>query len=123
MNIVGDAMDGLVAACETIPDLQACRVENSASVRPPAVVVGPPTLRWEGGQCPGSAPTEAEFVVYIVVGATDRALEKLLDLVPLVAQAIEDDTAAVVTQAIPSGGTFGTVELPAYELTVVHPLT
>lgn len=84
-----------------------------AVLSPPAVVVGPPTLAFETYQ---PEATSATVPVAVVVASHERALEHLLDLVPLVAQAIHDHTDAVVTAASPSSWPAGGSDLPAYIL-------
>lgn len=90
-------------------------------VIPPAVVVGPPLLTWEG-VCEG--PTSARWSVYVVTSMTEFATDQLLALVPVVGQAIERESRAVVNTATP--GIYPAAqsgELPAYVLDVEMELT
>lgn len=82
-------------------------------VDPPAAVVGPPLLNWESYS---AEPTSARYLVYLIVGADERAIDRLLDLMPLVTEAIESVPDASVTLATPTVWPAG--ELPCYELTV-----
>lgn len=88
--------------------------DPAAVSSPPAAYVGPPQLRW-GAMC---APTDAEFTVYLVMAASERAQERLLDLLPVVATAIDGVVDAVVTSARPGVFAVGGADLPAYEVSV-----
>ena len=81
----------------------------------PALVLGPPRLTWETGL---RAPTSALFIVYVIVQADERAIERLWDLVVDVGEAIDARTDGVVIQADPSVFPSGTAQLPAYEIQV-----
>lgn len=87
------------------------------NVDPPALVIGPPALQWESG-CP--VPTEARFLVYIVVTNDDRFMDRLDELIEPVAAAIDATRDAVVIRADPGRWPTQTAtgDLPAYELTV-----
>lgn len=121
---VADAMAQLAATLtvELAPDVT---VTTDVSVVPsvlPAVVISPPRLLFEGP--PSANPTSMTLTLQVVVDVNppDRALPQLWDLVPQVAAAA-DMTDGVVTQAVP--GTFGvagTVQLPAYDITIEVPL-
>lgn len=105
----------LKAAVETVPDVRAY-LDPGASIAPPGVVIGPPQLTFEGYS---GDPTEATFVLAVCVAASDRAMARLWDLVPLVAAAVHTHTEdAVVRRAQPGAWTAGGTELPCYELTV-----
>lgn len=91
------------------------RAELGANVDPPAVVLGPPQLTWDAYV---SVPTSARLVVYLSVALDDRSMDKLLDLLPLVTEAIESVKDCVVTLATPTAYTAGNSDLPAYEITV-----
>ncbi|HEX7038678.1 MAG TPA: hypothetical protein VF202_01035 [Trueperaceae bacterium] len=97
-----------------VPKLRV-HTDLGATVDPPAAVVGPPQLTWTGY---GRGPNLARFLVYVIVAADDRALERLWDLVPQVAAALEASEADItVTQANPARWPAGGVDLPAYEIT------
>lgn len=87
----------------------------AATVDPPGTIVSPPALSWES-HC--ADPTEAQFVVYLITNANERAVDVALDLLPTVTDAIETVPDAVVTAAIPGVWTAGTNDLPSYEITV-----
>lgn len=93
------------------------------AVSPPAggaVVLGPPVLRWEA-LC--VEPTSARWVVWAVVAAdVDRTLDRLLELVPKVAAALDAVRDAVVVQATPGRYPSSNGDLPAYEVSVEYAL-
>lgn len=118
MSAVREAAEQIVTALATLRDLPVV-TDTGASLQPPAVVVGPPRLAWE---TPCADPTEATFLLYVVVAADEWALPALWELVPQVAGAIEEHTDAVVTTAEPGAYQAGNADLPCYELTVEMPL-
>ncbi|MFI6759365.1 hypothetical protein ACIBF5_09515 [Micromonospora sp. NPDC050417] len=113
MNAVTKAAADLLTALGTVPDVVAYG-DPGESVRPPATVLGPPALTWESLS---ASPTSARWLVYIVVPAEERALDRLWELVPLVAAAIDQLPDAVVIRADP-GAFLSGAELPCYELTI-----
>lgn len=111
MSAIESAADALRAALRTVPKLKVYE-DLGAVVDPPAAVVGPPELTPEAF---GPEFTDAVFVIGVVVPDDERAIPRLLALVPLVAAAIYDVDGAVVRRASPGtwpGG--GGVDLPAY---------
>lgn len=111
---VKEAAEALEAALKAVDGLRVYR-ESDASVDPPAAVLGAPSLSWEAF-CSG--PTSATFPVYLIVPASGRAVEQLWDLVPLVADAIEQVPDAAVTEASPGAYLAGGQQLPSYDITV-----
>jgi hypothetical protein len=105
----------LESALKAVPNIRVY-TSPGAVVDPPGVLVGPPALTWEAFS---SDPTQATFVVYAITRADDRALERLWDLVPLVAAAVDTVPDAATTQANPSAFN----DLPCYEITVEVSLT
>ncbi len=85
----------------------------SATVAPPAVVLGPPEQVWEGY---GDAPRSATFQVALVVAKNSRAVPDLLDLLPSVTAVLHDVQDCAVVRAAP--GTWPVGELPAYLIEV-----
>jgi hypothetical protein len=112
MSAIADAAVMLETALNTVEGARAYR-DLGANLVCPALVLGPPALAWETG-CNG--PTSARFLIYAVVDSNERAVEKLWDLVGLVADAI-DATEAVVISADPAVYRSGTTDLPCYEIT------
>lgn len=109
-------IDDLRAAVFTL-DKMPFSTSIGAPANPPCVMAGPPSLTWETYGVP---PTGARFPLYVVVAKEDRALERLWDLVPKVAAAIDENTDAVVLRADPAS--WGNPELPAYLIEVEVPL-
>lgn len=116
MSAVRDAAHALATALSTVDGVRVY-TDPSATVDPPGLVIGPPSLSFEAF-CPD--PTSAAFMVYIVTAGDGRAVERLWDLVRLVAGAVEAHTPGAVTSATP--GSWGTPELPAYVLRIEVPL-
>lgn len=108
-----EAAEALLTALDTVDGAKAYRVGDN--ITPPALVVGPPVLSFEG-YCPG--PTEARFVVWVVVAADSWSMDRLWELVPAVAAAVETVTDASVTSADPAVYQAGDLDLPAYSLLV-----
>jgi hypothetical protein len=114
MSTVSEVADAIVVALRTVPNLRVS-LDAGGAVSPPQAVVGPPRLVWEG-YCDG--PTSGTFRVALVVANTDHAMERLWDLLPAVAEAIDSVPAAAVTRADPGSFTSGGADLPAYDLTI-----
>lgn len=118
MSAVADAAIALETALGTVTGDQTYR-DPGANIVPPATILGPPALNWEGG-CVG--PTSARFLVYAVVPSAEDSVERLWDLVVDVAAAIDEQTSAVVVLANPAVYMSGTTPLPCYEIQVEAPL-
>jgi hypothetical protein len=82
---------------------------------PPAAVVGAPSLFWEGYVL---TPTRAQFPVYLVEYKDDDTLDRLLDRVPVVAGALDEEPDMIVIGATPTTYAAGSDEFPAYNVTV-----
>lgn len=103
-----------------LPDTSRLKVydDPKADVNPPCAIVGLPELQLEGIS---SLPTGARFPVAVMVSDNKASANKLLDLVPLVAQAIRD---LVEDAEIPLDGVFpaiveiGKTQLPGYMILV-----
>ncbi|MHA6626886.1 hypothetical protein ACU61A_15735 [Pseudonocardia sichuanensis] len=108
MSAVAEAAAALEAALKTVEGLRVY-TDPAATVNPPGVVVVPPTLTWGGYR---DGPTDALFVVAVVVRPDARAVERLWELVPRVAAALDELPDVAVRQAEP--GTWGSSNLPAY---------
>jgi hypothetical protein len=112
-----ERLDALAAALAKVPGLQVV-TDLTGAIRPPAVIVTPPTFTFEAY---GPEPTEVTTVLAIVEPVSDRALANLLGWVPLVAEAVHAAADAYVTRAEPStfstSGT-GPTPLPAYLLEI-----
>lgn len=120
MNAVADAAAKLKAALDTVAlEVETLRVHTDpdAVLDPPAVVIGPPVLTWSS-YCVGSDPDEAKFPVVLAVKADSLAMERLWELVPTVAAALESVRDVTVSTAEPL--TWGPPDksFPAYRFTV-----
>lgn len=82
---------------------------------PPAVVIGAPSLFWEGFVL---EPTRAAFPVYVVESKDDDTLDRLLTRVPGVGAAVDEEPDMVVTGATPTTYAAGSDDWPAYNVTV-----
>lgn len=110
------ATQQLAAAAAAVDGVRVY-TDPGATVDPPGVVVAPPSIQFEGFV---GGPTTARFLLYVVVAADERALERLYPLVMAVAAAIDEHTAASVLEASP--GSWGTPELPAYVIETEYSL-
>lgn len=115
-------MNGVEAAIarlyEALAAVDGLRVFRGIGMRldPPAAVVGPPRLELNSI---GANPTEATFVVPVVVAQTERALEDLMSWTPRIIEALDDVDDAVVRRADPGPWPSGAgTDLPAYLITV-----
>lgn len=118
-KMIGDARLAYEAALKTVSGVQYYPDPAMAFGVLPGVTVGPPGLRWES--IDGNA-TAAVFLVYVIVPADAFAIEKLLDLVPIVADAIDTMTDAAVMSAVPAAYVSGGLQYPSYEITTEYPL-
>jgi hypothetical protein len=115
MSGLDDAIEALYAALGTVDGLRVVRGVG-LRVDPPAVLVAPPRLVWNGF---GPDPTDATFTVPVVVAQDDRAMSEVLKWGAVVWQALNDVENAAVRSADP--GTWpagGGSELPAYLIDV-----
>ncbi|PZG18979.1 hypothetical protein C1I95_12435 [Micromonospora craterilacus] len=87
-------------------------------VSPPAAVIGPPALTWEGLPGCGGEPTSGRFGVWVVVDDDDRSVSRLIELVPPVAAALDAVDDAVVVRADPTTYPGSSKDLPAYQIQV-----
>lgn len=107
-----------------VPDMPV-RTKVVGPVSPPAVVIGPPQLMWQGYTQQGR-PTSGQWQVYVVAAMNAYAVDTLLSLVATISSAIELHTPAVVLGSEPgvypsSGPSSGpTIQAgwPAYRITV-----
>lgn len=122
MTTPQEALADLVTALKTVDDLWAASADRLGKAKLPCVLVGAPTFRGETYDEPA---TEAEFPVTLLVRLDDRAIERLLHFYQACSTAIEQETPAVVTGAVPLSYDLGgqpPVSAAAYELTVLYPL-
>lgn len=114
MSAVKIAAEALQTAAKGVAGVRV-HTDLGAAVDPPATIVGPPALTWEGACV---EPTEAQFPVWVVEAADERAMERLWERVPLVSEALDGAEDATVRRADPGTYPTGGVELPAYVITV-----
>lgn len=115
MSAVANAANALEDALNTAAGIRVYR-DPGATVDPPGVVMGAPTLHWD---LLDAAPNRATFQLYVISTENDRALERLWDLVPaVVAAASTYDRAAVGDTATSGSFNSGGVDLPAYTISV-----
>lgn len=113
MSAVSEAVQAVLTALRMVDGVRVYETPG-ATVDPPGVVLGPPELTW-GAQCSG--PTEARFLVYVVEDNDEHALERLWDLTPTVAEALDELPNVVVNRALP-GSYLNAAELPSYEIEI-----
>lgn len=115
MSSVDDAIDRLYAALETVEGLRVVRGVGM-SIDPPAALVAPPRLAWDGY---GPDPTDATFTVPVVVRQDERAMTQVLAWGELVWLALAEVENAAVRSADPGTWPAGSgSELPAYLINV-----
>ena len=117
-EIVAQAAGELLDALELGPDVPAWD-DPGQDITPPCTMIGPPLLRWEGQW---AVPTSARFLVYVIEQLSAGAVERLWDLVPVVAETLDQHTGGVVIEASPAVYLQGNTQLPCYELVVEVPL-
>lgn len=114
IDLVKQAKADLEAVLKPLVDTLGVRnVPFGATVQPPVTVVGPPAIRWSGY---GTDATEADFSVFVVVARDDRTIERLLDVLEPIVQAIETIAGATVGDVQPT--VYAPAELPCYLLPV-----
>jgi len=106
-------IDEITAVLRTVDGVRF--YDYGDNIDPPAVLVSPPTIDWEGY---ASQPTTATIQVFLVVGQTDRALPQLLKYLPLVSEALDGVENAVVRTANPTIFQAGNTDLPCYAISV-----
>lgn len=114
MSYLQTATELLADALATVDGVRV-HTDLADALDPPAVVVAMPRLDWA---TPTSDPTDATFLVIVAVGRTDRWVESLWRLVPLVTDALDALPEAAVIAARPGLWTSAGADLPCYELTV-----
>ncbi|WP_329069009.1 hypothetical protein [Amycolatopsis sp. NBC_01480] len=109
------AAAALDTALSTVDGLRVYQ-DPGATVQGTGAVITPPTVTW--GSYGGSAPTEASFVVHLVVPFDQYATARLYELVEPVVAAIEGDALFAVAAASPGLLQQGGTQLPTYAITV-----
>ncbi|WP_435589804.1 hypothetical protein [Micromonospora aurantiaca (nom. illeg.)] len=114
MNAIEQAAADLAAALETVQGLAVAR-DLGANLDPPAAVVDGPALTWRA-HC--VEPTDARFLVHLVVASGPDAQPLLWRLLPVVSVALDAEADATVIRADPALHQVGGAELPCYEIQV-----
>lgn len=112
MNAVTEAATALGEALRGVEGVRYT-ADISAVIEPPATLLGPPALTWDAF-C--AEPTEARFVAFLIVARDERALPRLMELLPRVVAAVDAVTDAVVTRADPD--IYPSGELPCYKIQI-----
>jgi hypothetical protein len=114
-NVIGQAADELSEALAAIDGVRHYRLRGGA-VSPPATILAPPTVTWNGMD---ADPTDASWVVALVVADAERCDEQLWALLPAVYAALDGlNGRVVVRDARPDSYPSGGVSLPAYVFNV-----
>lgn len=114
MESAFDTAEQLRAAVRTVVKTYD---DPKADVNPPCAIVGMPELELEGSS---SEPTRASYPVLVMVKDDKTSANKLMELVPRVAQAIRDlvTDAEIDGPAQPAVVEIGGTQLPGYVILV-----
>jgi hypothetical protein len=110
MSPVTDAADMISEALAAVTGVRHHR-QMYGLVDPPATVLPPPALR---RRSMSSDPTDASWVVALVVDRGERSQEQLMELEPRVVEALYALEDVAVGESRPGTYPSGGVELPAY---------
>lgn len=119
-NTLTAALDDILAAARTVTGVSVYQADRTGTMRTPAVVVSLPIVRWQAFHM---GPTSAEFRVMVVVSLDEYAMGRLMELVPVVREAITDNTPAGVVEATPVPFDAAAASLAAFELVTEYPLS
>jgi uracil phosphoribosyltransferase len=120
VSSIADAAKEIRAAIKLVPKVTVV-TDPQAAIVPPAAILAPPTLSWDGYQV---EPTSATFRVIVAASKGSSTIEELWELVPAVAAAIDEHLhGASVRSANPTVWTSAQNDYPAYEITVEVSLT
>lgn len=106
----------LLAALGTVDGCSSGQMGQS--IDPPGLLLSLPQLRFEGYCADPLAPSSGTFIVWVIAPSDEWAMGRLQDLVIRAATAVEAVPDAGVERADPASFPAGTVDLPAYMLTV-----
>lgn len=116
-NHLLDAQNRLQAALLTVDGLRVPDV--SQSVSPPAAVIGPPKLSWDGYGTVGGAVLSTQWNIYLILSVSQYAINNLMSMVAKVTAAIEKYTPGIVLSAAAGSYVSPTGALPAYVIVVM----
>jgi hypothetical protein len=115
-SAIARAAERLVEILDRVPGVTVHRDPAAAVTVTPAAVVGPPRLFWETYT---TQPTRVEFPVYLIDAPDQLTMVRLWGLIPLVTEALDTETDAVVLTATPLPWTSAeSPGLPSYNITV-----
>lgn len=115
MNVVERAERDIRRALSEVEDARL-HPDVGPGVDPPALVLGVPSLQWEG-LC--QEPTSARWLVYVVVSADyARASGALIGLVLAVAAVLDEVPDVSVLRADPGTYPASSGDLPAYQIEI-----
>jgi len=126
LNPFGNSLSPVAHASQRLAEVVAMVPGNNrvvttvaAIVSPPAIVIGPPRLRWSDyGSSFSGVPTTAQWNVYLVVAQNQYAIDSLLNQVASITNMIERQTEGVVIGAGPGLYPSPSGALPAYIIVV-----
>lgn len=99
-----------------LADLQLTDLDLAPNLRPPSIVVGPPTATPQTSASGTGGPMRYRLSVWVVVANTDRAYRELLSYTQRVARALDEPAGLAVVQWAPTTFPTGGTELPAYAI-------
>ncbi|MFI5561508.1 hypothetical protein ACIA2T_19695 [Amycolatopsis japonica] len=115
MATINDVLTEIELAVKTVPNVRVHR-EPTDNIDPPTVVFGPLSMEWD---VPCAYPTSGTLELYVIAKFDDRMNERLYALLPLVAQAVDENTThATVRSSVPGLYPTGNTSLPAQILTI-----
>lgn len=98
--------------------LQVADLDLAPALRPPSVVIGPPTATPQTTAAGGGGPMRYRLTVWVVVPETERAYRRLLDHTETVVRALDEPAGLRVTEWRPTTFPAGGTELPAYAIDI-----
>lgn len=113
-----DEIHGWLKGRTELDRLQLTDLDLTANLRPPSIVVGPPTMTAETSASGGGGPVAYRLTVYVVVVESARAFRDMLDLTQLVVRALDEPAGIRVTEWRPTTFPAGATELPAYAIDI-----
>jgi hypothetical protein len=119
LSPVAQASQRLAEAIMSLPGDRRVITTVASAVSPPAIVIGPPRLRWSDyGSSFSGQPTTAQWHVYLVVALNQYAIDELLADVAAITDIIERQTEAVVIGCGPGLYPSPQGPLPSYIIVV-----
>lgn len=101
-----------------LSELQLTDLDLSPNLRPPSIVLGPPSMTPRTSASGGGGPVRYRMTVYVIVAETARAYRQLVDLVQLVVTALDEAAGIQIVEWTPTTFPAGGTELPAYAIDI-----